>query len=60
MTKMVFFSSIPADETYPLADDIPTASVEGDGGDESDPEDSDTPWVCTLKIRRAHLPSGEL
>ncbi|KAF9481576.1 hypothetical protein BDN70DRAFT_991740 [Pholiota conissans] len=45
-----------------------TASEEGDGslggrrlhremtvdeGDESDPEDSETPWVCTLKIRRS-------
>ncbi|KAF8636105.1 hypothetical protein AX17_003810 [Amanita inopinata Kibby_2008] len=25
---------------------------EGDAGDESDPEDSETPWICTLKIRR--------
>lgn len=25
---------------------------EEDDGDESDPEDSETPWVCTLKIRR--------
>ena len=24
-----------------------------DDGDESDPEDSETPWVCTLKIRRS-------
>ncbi|KAF8999870.1 hypothetical protein BDQ17DRAFT_1360606 [Cyathus striatus] len=26
---------------------------ERDEGDESDPEDSETPWVCTLKIRRS-------
>ncbi|KAG6910374.1 hypothetical protein DXG01_011089 [Tephrocybe rancida] len=25
---------------------------EDDDGDESDPEDSETPWTCTLKIRR--------
>ncbi|KAH8822655.1 hypothetical protein DL96DRAFT_303408 [Flagelloscypha sp. PMI_526] len=31
-----------------------------DAGDESDPEDSETPWVCTLKIRRAHIPSNTL
>jgi hypothetical protein len=24
-----------------------------DAGDDSDPEDSETPWVCTLKIRKA-------
>ena len=45
-----------------------TASEEGDGslagrrmrreattedGDESDPEDSETPWVCTLKMRKS-------
>jgi len=37
-----------------------TASEEGgvmrlgtiDDGEESDPEDSETPWVCTLKVRR--------
>ncbi|TFK36052.1 hypothetical protein BDQ12DRAFT_654852 [Crucibulum laeve] len=27
--------------------------VEEDDGNESDPEDSETPWVCTLKIRRS-------
>lgn len=25
-----------------------------DGGDESDPEDSETPWTCTLIVRRLH------
>ena len=25
---------------------------EGDDGEDSDPEDSETPWTCTLKIRR--------
>lgn len=50
-----------------------TASEEGDGllggrrlhremtvgeGDESDPEDSETPWVCTLKIRRSAAAGG--
>ncbi|RDB17741.1 hypothetical protein Hypma_001059 [Hypsizygus marmoreus] len=28
------------------------ASQEDDDGDDSEPEDSETPWVCTLKIRR--------
>lgn len=27
----------------------------GDDGEESDPEDSETPWVCTLKIRRSAI-----
>jgi hypothetical protein len=27
-------------------------SGEYDAGEESDPEDSETPWICTLKIRR--------
>jgi len=26
---------------------------DGDDGEESDPEDSETPWVCTLKVRRS-------
>lgn len=29
-----------------------------DNGEESDPEDSETPWVCTLKIRRAGAPNS--
>ncbi|KAF9463508.1 hypothetical protein BDZ94DRAFT_615735 [Collybia nuda] len=29
-----------------------------DAGEESDPEDSETPWVCTLKIRRAGAPNS--
>lgn len=29
-----------------------------DAGEESDPEDSETPWVCTLKIRRAGAPGS--
>ncbi|PPQ80354.1 hypothetical protein CVT25_003637 [Psilocybe cyanescens] len=30
-----------------------------DDGEESDPEDSETPWVCTLKVRRnANSPPG--
>ncbi|KAI0032130.1 hypothetical protein K488DRAFT_86164 [Vararia minispora EC-137] len=28
------------------------AKVAGDDGDESDPEDSETPWTCTLVLRR--------
>lgn len=36
--------------------------VDLDDGEDSDPEDSETPWVCTLKIRRAgatgSTPSG--
>lgn len=33
-----------------------------DSGDESDPEDSETPWICTLTIRRlrSHSPSSSL
>ena len=27
----------------------------GDDGEDSDPEDSETPWVCTLKIRRSAI-----
>ncbi|PCH43205.1 hypothetical protein WOLCODRAFT_25784 [Wolfiporia cocos MD-104 SS10] len=27
-----------------------------DDGDESDPEDSETPWQCTLVVRRLHAP----
>ncbi|KAF8154133.1 hypothetical protein B0H34DRAFT_784135 [Crassisporium funariophilum] len=30
---------------------------ESDDGDESDAEDSETPWVCTLKLRRASSPN---
>ncbi|PFH50207.1 hypothetical protein AMATHDRAFT_4208 [Amanita thiersii Skay4041] len=30
-------------------------SHEADPGEESDPEDSETPWVCTLKIRRTNI-----
>jgi hypothetical protein len=30
---------------------------EVDGGEESDPEDSETPWACTLKIRRLATPT---
>ncbi|KAK2460453.1 hypothetical protein APHAL10511_007618 [Amanita phalloides] len=29
-------------------------SVDADAEDESDPEDSETPWVCTLKVRRTN------
>lgn len=35
-----------------------TESPPEDNGEESDPEDSETPWVCTLKIRRAAPPGG--
>ncbi|KJA17868.1 hypothetical protein HYPSUDRAFT_45863 [Hypholoma sublateritium FD-334 SS-4] len=52
-----------------------TASEEGDGslagrrlrreatvddGDESDPEDSETPWVCTLKMRKSFAAAVDL
>ncbi|KAM6492971.1 hypothetical protein JOM56_011105 [Amanita muscaria] len=40
-----------------------TASEDGDGdedlGDESDPEDSETPWVCTLKVRRTNIAAAK-
>lgn len=26
---------------------------EGDDGEESDPEDSETPWICTLRVKRS-------
>ncbi|KAJ6463558.1 hypothetical protein C8R45DRAFT_911805 [Mycena sanguinolenta] len=29
---------------------------EEDSGDESDPEDSETPWTCTVKVRRLAAP----
>ncbi|KAJ6554468.1 hypothetical protein B0H19DRAFT_1153656 [Mycena capillaripes] len=29
---------------------------EDDSGDESDPEDSETPWTCTVKVRRIAAP----
>lgn len=29
-----------------------------DDGEESDPEDSETPWTCTLHIHPSHTPSG--
>ncbi|KAL0952641.1 hypothetical protein HGRIS_006886 [Hohenbuehelia grisea] len=31
-----------------------------DDGDESDPEDSETPWTCTLKIKRIGGGSGQV
>ncbi|KAI0742922.1 hypothetical protein C8Q80DRAFT_1221272 [Daedaleopsis nitida] len=39
----------------------PTTTTE-DGGDESDPEDSETPWTCTLVVRRlsaSRLPGSD-
>ena len=30
-----------------------TEKREGDNGEESDPDDSETPWICTLRIRRS-------
>ncbi|KAF9562899.1 hypothetical protein CPC08DRAFT_761204 [Agrocybe pediades] len=35
-----------------------TTTAPEDDGEESDPEDSETPWVCTLKIRRAAAPGA--
>jgi len=29
-----------------------------DTGDESDPEDTETPWICTLRVRRVMPPSS--
>jgi len=36
-------------------------SEDGDAnsGNESDPEDSETPWVCTLKVRRTNLAAAK-
>ncbi|KAI0729681.1 hypothetical protein C8Q72DRAFT_875143 [Fomitopsis betulina] len=35
-----------------------TQENQDDGGDESDPEDSETPWTCTLVVRRLHPHAG--
>ncbi|KAI1790522.1 hypothetical protein LXA43DRAFT_973543 [Ganoderma leucocontextum] len=47
-----------SDEGHARASPSTTAE---DGGDESDPEDSETPWTCTLIVRRlnpSRLPSS--
>ncbi|KAJ7677633.1 hypothetical protein B0H17DRAFT_111065 [Mycena rosella] len=31
---------------------VPAAQTEEDSGEESDPEDSETPWMCTVKVRQ--------
>ncbi|TFK90924.1 hypothetical protein K466DRAFT_573987 [Polyporus arcularius HHB13444] len=42
-------ASVTTDEEHRKAS--PTTTTENDG-DESDPEDSETPWTCTLVVRR--------
>lgn len=44
-------SASPARKRLSLRKDVDD-SGEYDAGEESDPEDSETPWICTLKIRR--------
>lgn len=44
-------SGSPARKRLSLKKDLDD-SGEYDAGEESDPEDSETPWICTLKIRR--------
>ncbi|KAK0445593.1 uncharacterized protein EV420DRAFT_1571749 [Desarmillaria tabescens] len=34
------------------ADGFPRSKTEEDDGEESDPEDSETPWTCTVKVKR--------
>jgi len=36
-------------------DDYATATTDADDGADSDPEDSETPWTCTLHIYPSHL-----
>ena len=41
-----------ASETGEGDDEVPTRSREGGDGEESDPEDSEVPWTCTLHVVR--------
>lgn len=51
-TKTQSERSSPDHESESVASHNP--AVESDGGDESDPEDSENPWTCMMTIRRLH------
>ncbi|KAJ7607359.1 hypothetical protein FB45DRAFT_948150 [Roridomyces roridus] len=55
ISRQSSFSTTAASEDGHDAARRSVITAEGDGadsGDESDPEDSETPWTCTVKVRR--------
>ncbi|KAJ7658483.1 hypothetical protein B0H17DRAFT_346582 [Mycena rosella] len=69
ISRQSSFSTVGASEDGHVLDAAArrasVAPMEEDSGEESDPEDSETPWTCTVKVRRLaahqarhhHMPS---